>query len=328
MRTYAINGYTARGGGFEAASYGTAPNEVTTWLQYPEEVITLEPGFGAEINLQVNVPEGTKPGQYITAVAAGNAEALGVDGTENIAQITRYVVPVFITVPGDTTTSFEVGAVALDNQDGNLAIDLVISNTGDMRVRPKGNVELIDSEGNIVSSFPVEMQSVYARESTTLSLSSSQSLPAGVYSVRVNLEDPDTGVAAASEVTDLQFSGSGELAVVSPIQITTASVVPAPAADNVQFANVDAVITNNGDPVANAQLALIAKVNGEEVERFPISQSLSLPTGETPITTRYIPATGWTSGEWTFELLLETVEPNGAAVVVGRQPIEGSITIP
>ena len=105
-------------------------------------------------------------------------------------------------------------------------------------------------------------------------------------------------------------------------------MTPSPSADDVQFATVDAVISNNGEPVANAQLSLIASVNGEEVERFPISQSLSLPTGETPITTRYIPATGWTSGEWTFELLLETVDPSGAAVVVGRQAIEGSITIP
>jgi hypothetical protein len=110
--------------------------------------------------------------------------------------------------------------------------------------------------------------------------------------------------------------------------ITQATVEPAPSADDVQFATVEAVISNAGEPVANAQLSLIARVNGEEIERFPISQSLSLPSGETTISTRYIPATGWTSGTWTFELLLETVEPGGAAVVVGRQMIEGSITIP
>jgi hypothetical protein len=91
---------------------------------------------------------------------------------------------------------------------------------------------------------------------------------------------------------------------------------------------VDTTVLNNGDPSTGVQLSLIAFLDGEEVERFPINQSLSLPTGETPITTRYIPATGFTTGEWTFELLLETVTPGGAAVVAARIEIETTIEVP
>jgi hypothetical protein len=31
---------------------------------------------------------------------------------------------------------------------------------------------------------------------------------------------------------------------------------------------------------------------------------------------------------WTFELVLESVDASGVAVVVGRAPVEGSIDIP
>jgi hypothetical protein len=90
---------------------------------------------------------------------------------------------------------------------------------------------------------------------------------------------------------------------------------------------VTTTVLNNGDPATGVQLSLVAYLDGEEVERFPINQSLSLPTGETPITTRYIPATGFTAGEWSFELLLEAVAPGGAAVVVARTTIEETITV-
>ena len=98
--------------------------------------------------------------------------------------------------------------------------------------------------------------------------------------------------------------------------------------DQVQFATIEAILTNTGEAVGNAQLSLIASVDGAEVERFPINQSLSLPTGDTAITTRYIPVTGWTSGTWTFDLVLETVDASGVAVVVARAAIPDSIAIP
>jgi hypothetical protein len=328
LRTYATNAFTKQGGGFAAAEYGTEPNDVTKWLDYPEETFDIEVGQGVERTFTVTVPPGTAPGEYITAIAAANAEAGGIEGTSELNQITRYVIPVLITVPGETTVGFEIGNVTLTSLSDSLLIQIPLTNTGDVRVRPKGTVDLLSADGTLVSSFPVEMESIYAHDSTTLTLGINGSIAPGTYQVRVTFADPESGVKAETLATDLDFQGSGDLAVKTDFTISTAAITPGPAADNVQFANVEAVISNIGDPVGNAQLSLIASVDGEEVERFPISQSLSLPTGDTPITTRYIPATGWTSGSWTFELLLETVEPGGAAVVVGRQPIEGAIVIP
>jgi hypothetical protein len=328
LRTYAIDAFTAAGGGFAAAEYGTPPNAVTSWLDFPDQVFSLETGSGVEIAFNISVPQGTDPGQYITAIAAANSESREVSGTENISQITRYVIPIFITVPGEVAATFEIGDISLSSEKDAVLIYVEILNRGDLRVRPKGTVELLDAEESLIASFNVEMESVYARDRTVLTLGARQNIPPGLYSVRVILEDPDTSVKQSVTMTDLQFQGSGDLAVIAPISIASAMISAGPDVDSVQFATIDAIVSNSGDPVSNAQLSLVASLNGEEVERYPISQSLSLPAGDTPINTRYIPATGWTSGEWTFELLLETVEPNGAAVVVARQQIEGSITIP
>ncbi len=301
--------------------------EAATWLAYDERTLTLDPGEGAEITFTVTVPEGTGNGQYIAAVAAEPAEASDVQGTGAFEQKTRYIVPVFITVPGETETGFEIGEMTLYADDDAVLVDIGIQNTGNIRVQPQGTVDIIDGTGALVLSLPVQMEWIYAHESTVLTLAAAGALPQNTYRIRVSVSDPDTGVVAAAESGDIPFT-SEATPISTTFTIASASVAPAPTADDVQFANVEAVIANGGDPVANAQLSLIASVDGAEVERFPISQSLSLPTGDTPVTTRYIPATGWTSGEWTFELLLETVEPSGAAVVVGRQPIDATITVP
>jgi hypothetical protein len=328
LRTYATDVFTApEGGGLAVAEYGSSPNEITGWLDYSEEVFAIEVGQGMERTFTLTVPEDTEPGHYVTAVAAEHAEASGIEGSENFRQKLRYVVPIFITVPGEMSAEFSLGDISLSVQPDVLLIQFPVVNSGDVNVRPEGTIEFRDEQGELIATIPIVMQPVYARDDTILSVGVPGGLPPGRYQVEIEFTDPDSGAVASVENSDL-LAEAAATPEPQTIVIASASVTPAPAADDVQFANVDAVISNFADPVANAQLSLIASVGGAEVERFPISQSLSLPTGDTPVATRYIPATGWTTGEWTFELLLETVEPNGAAVVVGRLPIEGTVVIP
>lgn len=315
IKTYVTNGFTAPGGGFAAAEYGVPLNEVSQWLDYPEETFTLDAGEGVERTFSVTVPEDTAPGQYITAIAGEHAEASAVEGQPNLSQKLRYSVPVFIRVPGATDTAFHVERIDLQESDGVGIIIVSLQNTGDIRVRPEGVVEARTIEGELVVSIPVAMESIYAREGTDLRLALPQNVGTGTYDVSVALTDPDSGVEAGLEENGLELFVAGSLG--EPVIFTFAdtSLVPQPDAANIQFVTIDAVILNAGEAVTNAQLSLVANLDGQELERFAIGQSLALPTGETPITARYIPVTGWTSGTWSFELLLESVESGGAAVV-------------
>ena len=327
LATYPTNAYTRDGGGFASAAMNTPPNEVTTWLNYPADIYSIEPGKGLELTFEISVPDDTPPGQYITAIATQQIDPSAVGGYQDLKQLLRYVIPVFITVPGETSKGFGITNIDLVQNPDNLVVGLAIENTGDVRVRPEGSIQLLDQSGALIATFPVKMDSVYAHDSTTLTLGASGSLPPGTYTVRVNLSDAETGTTATAEKSGLEAAAA---ATPVPQQVVSpaATAAPKPAADNVQFAEVAATIVNHGEQITNAQLSLVASKDGAEVERFPISQSLSLPTGETPVTTRYIPAEGWSSGSWTFELLVETVDPSGAAVVIARLPVDGTITIP
>lgn len=323
---YPVNVFTGVGGGMVPADYGEDPSPVTQWVEFTEETVTITPGHGVERTFTVRVPEDTPPGEYIAAVAAQHAEAYEVEGVESFRQRSRYVTPIFITVPGEMSAEFSFGEPALNIVEDVLSIRVPVHNTGDTHVRPAGVFTLRDQGGNIIATAPVTMQTVFARESTTLTLGVPGGLPVGQYQIEGTFSDADTGASAAIERATFEATVA---ATPEParFRIGSTSVVAAPAADNVQFVTLEADIVNSGEPANGVQLSLIAFLNGEEVERFPINQSLSLPTGETPITTRYIPATGFTEGEWSFELVLETVTPNGAAVVVARTMIEETIEV-
>jgi hypothetical protein len=327
LRMYTVNVFTGESGGMVADEYGAELNPVSQWVNFPEEVITLESGEGIERTFTVTVPEGTPSGEYIAAVAGEHADDLEIEGDASFRQKLRYIAPIFIRVPGEMTPAFSFGEPQLELADDVLVIHLPISNDGNMHLMPSGEITLRDQAGNIILTTPVSVPPIYARESATISIGITGGLTTGQYQLEGSFSDAATGATAT--IAQATFEATvAATPVPAQYRFDSASVTPGPAVDNVQFVTVQAVIFNNGDPATGVQLSLVAYLDGEEVERFPINQSLSLPTGETPITTRYIPATGFTSGEWTFELLLETVTPGGAAVVAARIEIETTIEVP
>lgn len=327
---YAADAYTIRNGGFGLLELGSEPTGATNWLDFPTDTFTAPVGKSQERDFTITVPEDTPPGEYVTGIAMQTAEPVNEasdTGMFRFDQYYRTVIGVRIIVPGPLAPEIEVGEPTTD-QEGNIsALVIPISNTGNQQTQPSGEARVFDTDGQIVLTAPVQMGRVYGGHETELWLGLSAPLPEGTYIVSLELNDEDKDIAISSE-GEMSVEATTTEVATSPITVASASIEPGPSGDNVQFAVVDATVSNTGEPVNNAQLSLLAFRDGEEVERFPISQSLSLPGGDTEVSTRYIPLEGWSPGEWTFELLLETVEGSGAAVVVASQPIEGSVTIP
>ena len=158
------------------------------------------------------------------------------------------------------------------------------------------------------------MGSVYAGTTAPLSVGLTTTLPDGDYTLNVKLTDDATKTEASIENATITYSS----AAAAPAPVTmTADVALSPDAASPAFATVNVSIQNQGQPVAKAELLLDVKKDGELVETFPLAASLALPVGTTEVSQRYIPPTGWESGEWTFELRLNVIdESTNAATTV------------
>jgi hypothetical protein len=327
-RTYALNAGTAPNGGFLAASKDAPPNDVTRWLDYPEATYDLEPGKAVQLPLTIKVPKGTAPGQYLTAVAMETAEPRAVGGSAVFKQVIQQVVPVFITVPGPIKPKFEIGDITLTTQGVVSALTIEIKNRGNVRVKPTGTVTVTDASGATVLTAPITMDSVYARDETMLTIGV-PALAGGTYKVSAEFKDPETGAKASVSDVKVAAQASATPVAVSPVAITSATATPQPSLDKIQFLNIAVTITNNGDAITNARLTLSVSHDGKAIEDYPLSESLALPIGDTTVQSRYIPATGWSSGTWTFSLRLESVDPNtGVAATIAARDLGGPIVVP
>jgi hypothetical protein len=156
-------------------------------------------------------------------------------------------------------------------------------------------------------------------------------LPSGEYIVTIELRDPATG--ASANVSNKQISTSTseeqEAATAPPVSFTAVSGSAKPSVDDLQFLALDVTISNTGELIADAQLSLQVTHNGVLVENYVIVSPLSLPTGDTPVSSRYIPVDGWSSGEWSFTLSVQVLDRStGVATVLATSALGEPVVVP
>lgn len=331
--TYAADAITIRNGGFGLKELDDDKTGVTTWLDYPTEHFQTDAGESVQREFTITVPAGTPSGEYVTGIAMQTADPVNDEVTEGMFRFDQYyrtVIGIRILVPGQLAPDLEIGQPAFVFDGTIPAIVIPVTNVGNQQTSPSGNLRVVDASGEVIITAPVQMGRVYAGHETELWFGLSQPLPAGEYQVSVLLEDKEKNMKAELLPTELTVAptdiAAGETEL--PISMTAVNLVPMPDKDNVQFLLVEATIQNVGDPISEAQLTLIVTRDGEVVERFAVNQSLSLPAGDTQVSSRYLPIEGWSSGTWEFELVVEVVEGSGATVVVATEKLGEPLQIP
>lgn len=328
LHTFSSDAITLVNGGFGVTEEEEERTGATTWMDWPSETFAFEPGEGIERTFTVTIPEDAAPGQYIAGISLQTAEPLEIEGSTMFNQIIRKAVAVFIIVEGDTTTSFELGEPEIITTRGGSRLEVPVNNTGDVLVKPIGMVTLTNTDGREVFSADVSMGSVYANlEGTLLAIPLDTSLAGQDYELALDLTDESSGIEVSLEPQTIAFTG--EIPEEAPVQIVQSAIEPMPEADDPVYANVDLTITNTGEVLNNANVVLHVHHDGELVEEFMLGSNMIIATGETAISQRYIPAEGFSSGEWTFTLSIETVTTQtNATTLVLDQPLTDSIEIP
>ena len=196
-RTYAADVYTIINGGFGARLDGEPVTGTTNWLAYPPQTIDLPAGKGLTRSFTVTVPESAEPGEYITSLAVQNAEptAAGNGGVE-IKQVQRTVIAVAITVPGARTPALAIGPVGHKYLASKSILSAVLTNTGNVRLKPSGELVVSEKDGREISRVPLTMDSVYAGDTTSIEVPFEKALLPGDYRLTLTL-NYEGGTASA-----------------------------------------------------------------------------------------------------------------------------------
>lgn len=147
LRTYPVDA-TSDAGGF-AMQDEAAPREgVGAWVQLARDTVTVAAGSEVRVPIRVEVPAGTRPGDYAGAViiqappAAGEAAQLG-DGTAvRLDVVQRLGVRIYLHVAGEAVTDLVPGAIEWRREGSSIEFSIPITNTGNTNLRPAVELEL------------------------------------------------------------------------------------------------------------------------------------------------------------------------------------------
>lgn len=207
-RTYAADAYSIVNGGFGVKDRDSTPTGTTTWLNYPSQVLHLPAGQASTRTFTLTVPEGTPPGQYITALALENDVPVKGSGTVALNQLVRQAIAVSIRVPGALQPAFTLTTASHKIVAGRSVVDVGIDNTGNANLKPAGDLAIHDASGKTVARAPITMDSLYARTSTRVEATLAGTLQAGTYTADLTLTDPSTHTTETAK--NLQFTVTDE----------------------------------------------------------------------------------------------------------------------
>lgn len=198
-RSYASEVYTIVNGGFGARLGDEAGGGTSTWLDFAPEVLDLASNAGVSRTFAVTVPPDARPGEHIASLIIENEDELKGSGAVALNQVVRQAVAVLVTVPGPVVPALEIGAARHTVSASKSVVGVAVSNPGNVRLHPKGELVLSDAIGHEVARTPVSMDSFYAATDTFVEVPLAELLQPGRYTVRLRLEDTEHGVEASAD---------------------------------------------------------------------------------------------------------------------------------
>jgi methionine-rich copper-binding protein CopC len=334
-RTYPADAFTLVNGGFGAKLDGEPTSGTTKWINYKAETFTLKAGEVVTREFTLRVPKNAKPGQYLTSIILQPADPTVQGGNIAIKQVSRQALPIAITVPGAETPKLEIGAASYHAGAASRSVQIELANMGNVHITPAGTFVLSRADGSEVVRQDVKLGSIFAGTSTLLQVTLPQPLDPGEYTVALKLTDEKhdlTAQADALPLTVAAVDASGTPAAEAPkIAITSVDVneLRDPSTKALQGVEIVVSVDNPLQPIASGRLTLHVSRDGQKVEDYVLGSSLTIPNGASEIRQRYLPATGWTAGSWTFSVTIDAADPSGGGVTeLATSSVSATVTAP
>jgi hypothetical protein len=221
-RTYAADVYTIVNGGFGGRLRGEPKTAMSTWLDYPDEVVALQPGQPVRRSFDVTVPDAAAPGEYITSIVLEDDAPIQGEGSLVLDQVVRQALAVVVTVPGPRAPELSIGAATQREVAGMSVVSVAVANPGNVRLKPAVEFGLFDATGARVSQATFQMDTFYAWTATFIEVPLAARLLPGAYTVRLSLHDDATGARAGADAIPLivEAATSADAAVGTGAQLT------------------------------------------------------------------------------------------------------------
>lgn len=161
LTTEVVN-FTAKGEtGEPDFALDSAPTGAATWIEVTNAPIVLGAGEKTEVAVTFDTPANAQPGGYYAAVLFSMSDPAATETPGDVAIESKIAVPFLATVKGSYTQSGKIVTFGLKGNkttytSGPVAFTpLRYQNTGDIHLKPSGNVVITGMFGKTVKTIPV-----------------------------------------------------------------------------------------------------------------------------------------------------------------------------
>jgi hypothetical protein len=325
-------------GSLEFKEVGSGEHSASRWISLKETEIALEPGQSKTVECVVTPPLSAPPGEYYSTVMV----TMGATGRNETGVVIQYRIAsgIFVTVLGRTFPRqakisrceviwpvMEPPAAATEGQPATRPakpelpkVVAVVQNVGQSRFDGSGKVTLLDARSRIAFTAPLTSRRpcVFGGDSRRFEAFFSKPVPAGKYTVRVELDYQSSWAKARQEVPVEILPAEAEMLLAMKKQLRAQSPVA-----EVLPEKITAVIPAG----ATRSLALSVR-NGAESEIQCVATITSDSFSELASWITIRPEDGFTvhrGGRKTVEVRIQVPEETRADRYFATLSIEGGL---
>jgi Bacterial protein of unknown function (DUF916) len=159
-KIYAVDATTGETSGVVYRSRQEPRQGVGEWTRLGTGTIQLAPGQSRVVPFSVRVPGGASPGQHLggivaqrsTSSASGGSAGQGGHGTFKVKIQALSVIALQVNLPGPRRVKMALSGIEVGSQPGHQSLLLGIGNRGNLLLKGRGSLKVVDGNGHLVKS--------------------------------------------------------------------------------------------------------------------------------------------------------------------------------
>lgn len=182
VRAYPVDAVTTKDGAFAPQSEDREKINVGAWVVLAESEVSLEPKETKTIKFTIKVPENAEVGDHMGAIIIQSKELPGAVEVTGLRIATRVGARMYITIPGDMVRELEFTEFTWKTIKGKITFYLTFVNKGNVRISPKGNIEIKNIFGKAAGKTEITQREVFPKNTIILPIELKEALGIGKFS--------------------------------------------------------------------------------------------------------------------------------------------------
>ncbi len=163
IKIYPVDAVTTQDGAFAPEPEDKEKIDVGAWITLSESEVSLRPKETKTIKFTIKVPENVEVGDHMGAIIAQDKEIPEAEEGTGMRIVTRVGARIYLTVPGELIKKLEFEKFTWKLEDRQVTFYLDLANKGNVRLSPKGEIEIKNIFGKVIDKIEITEREVFPR---------------------------------------------------------------------------------------------------------------------------------------------------------------------